>query len=85
MDTTARARLDRWMQSLLEARDPLLDGAESAIPLPGDPVRLAFALAAGGAFALEARGAHDDVLRPASVPGLEIPLRDVWEDEPGGA
>ncbi len=47
MDTAARARLDRWTQSLLDRADRLLDLADHGIPIPGDPIRLLFALVGG--------------------------------------
>ena len=33
----------------------------------------------GDRYDVEATGAQDDVLEPASIPGLRIPLREVWE------
>jgi Uma2 family endonuclease len=33
----------------------------------------------GEHYDLEASGAHDDTLEPASFPGLRISLREVWE------
>ena len=52
-DSAARARLDRWKQSLLDPNERLLDLGDSGIPIAGDPIRLAFTLAAGGGLALE--------------------------------
>ncbi|HEY5950943.1 MAG TPA: DUF4011 domain-containing protein, partial [Kofleriaceae bacterium] len=53
-DSAARARLDRWKQSLLDPSERLLDLAEQGLPIALDPVRLAFALAAGSSFCFEA-------------------------------
>src|SRR6266404_1489132 len=47
MEPAARARLDRWTQSLLDNADRLLDLADDGIPLAGDPVRIVFALVGG--------------------------------------
>jgi hypothetical protein len=47
-DSAARARLDRWKQSLLDPNERLLDLGEAGISIPADPIRLAFTLAAGG-------------------------------------
>ena len=47
LQPAARARLDRWTQSLLERADRLLDLADHGIPIPGDPIRLVFALVGG--------------------------------------
>jgi hypothetical protein len=60
MDHAARARLAEWKQSLLDPTDQLLDLRDGGVPIGVDPVRLAFALAAGGTFALE-----------VGAPGLE--------------
>lgn len=64
MDTAARARLDRYKQSLLDPTDRLLDIADAGIPIASDPVRIAFTLGSGtpvsvagdlAAFARDAR------------------------------
>ncbi len=52
-DQTARARLDRWKQSLLDPRDRLVDVGAAGITLAIDPMRIAFSLAAGSMLALE--------------------------------
>lgn len=52
-DFAARARLDRWKQSLLDPNERLLDLGDEGIPIAIDPVRVAFALAGGSSFALE--------------------------------
>ncbi|HEU4611583.1 MAG TPA: DUF4011 domain-containing protein, partial [Kofleriaceae bacterium] len=53
-DSAARARIDRWKQSLLDPDERLLDLGDHGVPISMDPVRLAFALAAGATFGLEA-------------------------------
>ncbi|NVB81783.1 MAG: DUF4011 domain-containing protein, partial [Kofleriaceae bacterium] len=53
IDPAARARLDRWKQSLLDPTDRLMDIGDDGIPLYVDPVRIAFSLAAGSGFAFE--------------------------------
>ena len=60
-DQTARARLERWKQSLLDSRDRLVDVGDTGITLAIDPMRIAFSLAAGSMLALE----------PGETPGLE--------------
>jgi hypothetical protein len=60
MDIAARARLAEWKQSLLDPAERLFDVRDAGVPIAVDSVRLAFSLAAGGTFALE-----------AGVPGLE--------------
>ena len=52
-DSAARARLDRWKQSLLDPNERLLDLGEVGIPIAADPVRIAFALAGGSGFGFE--------------------------------
>ncbi len=52
LQPAARARLDRWTQSLLERADRLLDLADHGIPIPGDPIRLVFALVGGSRLAV---------------------------------
>ena len=54
VDIAARARLEQWKQSLLDPADRLLDLGEHGIPIALDPVRIAFALAAGSGFTFEA-------------------------------
>src|SRR5438477_10548210 len=56
MDHAAHARLAEWKQSLLDPADRLLDLRDGGVSIGIDPVRLAFALAAGGAFALDSGG-----------------------------
>src|SRR6476646_6929620 len=46
--------LASWKPSLLESAAPLLDARDRGVAIAVDPVRVAFALAAGGALALEA-------------------------------
>src|SRR4051812_35414307 len=52
MDTAAHARLDRWTQSLLDSANGHLDLAPG-IAIPGDPVRVVFALVGGTKIALQ--------------------------------
>ncbi|HEY1557130.1 MAG TPA: DUF3320 domain-containing protein [Kofleriaceae bacterium] len=47
-------RLVDWKQSLWDPTDRLLDQRDDGVPIAVDPVRLAFALAAGGALAVDA-------------------------------
>jgi hypothetical protein len=54
VDIAARARLDQWKQSLLDPTDRLLDLGDHGVPIALDPVRIAFALAAGSGFTFEA-------------------------------
>jgi hypothetical protein len=66
IDNAARARLERWKQSLLDPADPLagpvLDAGTTGLPLVQlDPIRAAFALATGAALRVEA--GHDAELR----------------------
>src|SRR5690242_12162554 len=61
-DSAARARLDRWKSSLLDPNERLLDLNEAGIPIAVDPVRLAFQLAAGGAFSLSETALAPDEL-----------------------
>jgi hypothetical protein len=60
VDQPARARLESWKTSLVEATRPLvdLDGATSVALPDVDAVRLLFALAGGGAFELVGQGAE---------------------------
>jgi len=60
-DQAARARIERWKQSLLDPKDRLVDLGDHGIPLAIEPMRIAFSLAAGSMLALEA----------ADAPGLE--------------
>jgi hypothetical protein len=53
-DSTARARLDGWKQSLLDLDDRLVDLGDEGIPIGGEPIRLAFQLAAGGRLDVQA-------------------------------
>jgi hypothetical protein len=46
--------MDRWKQSLAQSPDLLLDVGEHGVPIDVDPVRIAFALAGGSRFPLEA-------------------------------
>jgi very-short-patch-repair endonuclease len=46
--------IDRWKQSLVQSPDLLLDVGEQGVPIAVDPVRIAFALAGGSLFPLEA-------------------------------
>jgi very-short-patch-repair endonuclease len=52
-DSAARARLDRWKQSLLDPNERLLDLGDAGIPFAVDPIRLAFTLAAGGPLSFD--------------------------------
>jgi hypothetical protein len=46
--------IDRWKQSLVQSPDLLLDVGEQGVPIAVDAVRIAFALAGGSLFPLEA-------------------------------
>lgn len=76
-DSAARARLDRWKQSLLDPTERLLDLGEEGIPIALDPVRLAFSLAAGSGFVLEAaaEGAVDGGRIRVALPAAELDAR----------
>ena len=75
IDPAARARLERWKQSLLDPADPLLAIGDRELPIADtDPIRLAFALATGGTFALGSGGADDGRLRIA-LPARELARR----------
>jgi hypothetical protein len=63
MDTAARARLDRWTQSLFDKAERLIDLADHGVPMPGDPVRLVFALVGGSRLPLEASEALTALVR----------------------
>ena len=63
MDTAARARLDRWTQSLFDKAERLLDLADHGIPIPGDPVRLVFSLVGGSRLPLGAEPALTALVR----------------------
>lgn len=52
MDPAARARLDRWMQSLSTNAERLLDVSAHDLVVPGDPVELATTLAGGKPIAV---------------------------------
>jgi len=63
MDTAARARLDRWTQSLFDKADRLIDLADHGVPMPGDPVRLVFALVGGSRLPIEPSAALTALIR----------------------
>src|SRR3569832_247810 len=66
MDTAARARLDRWTQSLFDKAERLIDlpiPDGHGVPLPGDPVRLVFALVGGSRLPVEPSAALTALIR----------------------
>ena len=76
-ESAARARLDRWKQSLLDPNERLLDLGDEGVPIAIDPVRLAFALAAGSGLAIEAGNdaAFDTGRLRVAVPAGELDAR----------
>src|SRR5258706_13053354 len=77
MDTAARARLDRWTQSLLDNADRHLDLADHGIAIPGDPVRVVFALVGGTKIALQ-RSAELSALRRTAREALADGEHVLW-------
>jgi hypothetical protein len=77
MDTAARARLDRWTQSLLDKADRLLDLADHGIPIAGDPVRIVFALVGGTRIAMS-RSDELTALRRAARDALADGEHVLW-------
>src|SRR4051812_48531061 len=76
MDAAARARIEGWKLSLLEARRPaeerLRNVGDTGVPLAGDPVRIAAALAEGatlrvGSAELAANLAGDELARALTL------------------
>jgi hypothetical protein len=65
-------RLDLVQPSLVDLSDPLLDLGDDAVPIAGDPVRLAFVLGAGGGLELDAGPARVASLRHARAGGDEL-------------
>lgn len=63
MDTAARARLDRWMESLLAGANQLLDLPENRAVLSGDPNALIAQLASGARIAVPDSSALGHVRR----------------------
>jgi len=66
MDTAARARLDRWTQSLFDKAERLIDlpiPDGHGVPIPGDPVRLVFALVGGSRLPVEPSAALTALIR----------------------
>src|SRR3569833_706419 len=66
MDTAARARLDRWTQSLFDKAERLIDlpiPDGHGVPMPGDPVRLVFALVGGSRLPVEPSAALTALIR----------------------
>ena len=78
MDTAARARLDRWMQSLLDKADRLIDLADHGIPIAGDPVRVVFSLTGGTPLALPGRASELVALRRAARDALADGEHVLW-------